>query len=226
MIKDLEVAIGYRFKNIMLLQNALTHSSYANEQWHDGLKSNERLEFLGDSVLGMVVARHLYQTFPDRLEGDLTRMRADMVCENALAKIAQRLDLGKHLLLGNGEEQNGGRNRPSILADAVESVIAACFLDGGMAAAEAFIDRFVLCNVPGDKPANLDYKTAFQELVQQKKNQQIAYCLVSESGPDHDKKFTVEVTLNGTVVGQGTGTSKKRAEQNAAKEAMEKLFHK
>ena len=223
MIKDLETAIGYRFKNIMLLQNALTHSSYANEHWHDSLKSNERLEFLGDSVLGMVVARHLYHTFPNRLEGDLTRMRADMVCEKALAKIAEEIDLGKHLLLGNGEEQNGGRNRSSILADAVESVLAACFLDGGMPAAEAFIARFVLCNVLADKPANLDYKTAFQELVQQKKNQQIVYKLVAESGPDHDKEFTVEVSLNGEVVGQGVGTSKKRAEQNAAKEAMEKI---
>ena len=226
MIKDLETAIGYRFKNIMLLQNALTHSSYANEHWHDSLKSNERLEFLGDSILGMVVAQHLFRTYPDRLEGDLTRMRADMVCEKALAKIAEQIDLGKHLLLGNGEEQNGGRNRPSILADAVESVLAACFLDGGMTAAEAFINRFVLSNVPSDKPTNLDYKTALQELVQQKKNQQLAYRLAGESGPDHDKKFTVEVTLNDKVVGQGIGTSKKRAEQNAAKEAMEKLFHK
>ena len=226
MIKDLETAIGYRFKNIMLLQNALTHSSYANEHWHDSLKSNERLDFLGDSILGMVVARHLYHTFPNRLEGDLTRMRADMVCEKALAKIAEEIDLGRHLLLGNGEEQNGGRSRSSILADAVESVLAACFLDGGMPAAENFINRFVLCNVPVDQPANLDYKTALQELVQQKKNQQLAYSLVSESGPDHDKKFTVEVALNGNVVGQGTGTSKKRAEQNAAKEAMEKLFRK
>ena len=226
MIKDLEIAIGYRFKNIMLLQNALTHSSYANEQWHDGLKSNERLEFLGDSILGMVVAQHLFRTFPHRLEGDLTRMRADMVCEKALAKIALQLDLGKHLLLGNGEEQNGGRNRSSILADAVESVLAACYLDGGMPAAENFIKKFVLCNVPTDKPANLDYKTALQELVQQKKNQQLSYRLVGESGPDHDKEFTVEVFLNGKVVGEGTGTSKKRAEQAAAKMAMEKLFGK
>ena len=226
MIKDLEAAIGYRFKNIMLLQNALTHSSYANEQWHDGLKSNERLEFLGDSILGMVVAQHLFRTFPNRLEGDLTRMRADMVCEKALAKIAVQLDLGKHLLLGNGEEQNGGRNRPSILADAVESILAACYLDGGMAAAEAFIEKFVLCNIPTEKPANTDYKTALQELVQQKKNQQLTYRLVSESGPDHDKTFTVEVSLNGKPVGQGTGTSKKRAEQAAAKEAMESLFRK
>lgn len=224
MIKDLEAAIGYKFKNITLLQNALTHSSYANEQWHDSLKSNERLEFLGDSVLGMVVAEHLYKTFPDRLEGDLTRMRADMVCEASLAKIAERIDLGQYLLLGHGEEQSGGRNRPSILADAVESVLAACFLDGGMDAARRFIETFVLCNVPQSRLRNVDYKTALQELVQQKKNQQISYRLVGESGPDHNKSFCVEVTLNGTVVGKGTGTSKKRAEQDAARIAMETVF--
>lgn len=224
MIKDLEVAIGYRFGNITLLQNALTHSSYANEHWHNSLRSNERLEFLGDSILGMVVAEFLYKKFPDRPEGYLTRMRADMVCENSLAKIACELDLGKHLLLGHGEEQSGGRNRPSILADAVESVIAACFLDGGMEAAEAFIRKFVLCNVPEHKLTNLDYKTTLQELVQQKKNQQLGYCLIGESGPDHDKQFTVEVSLNGTVVGRGVGSSKKRAEQDAARMAIECLF--
>ena len=224
MIKDLEEAIGYRFKNITLLQNALTHSSYANEQWHDSLKSNERLEFLGDSILGMVVAQHLYRTFPDRLEGDLTRMRADMVCENSLARIARQVNLGNYLLLGKGEEQGGGRNRPSILADATEAVLAACFLDGGMEAAEAFIHRFVLCNVPVSKMANQDYKTAFQELVQQKKDQQITYILVGETGPDHDKQFTVEVSLNGSIVGTGTGSSKKRAEQAAAHAAIEKLY--
>ena len=144
MIKDLEAAIGYRFSNIMLLQNALAHSSYANERWHDSLKSNERLEFLGDSILGMTVAEHLYKNFPDRPEGELTRMRADMVCEAALAAVAEKIGLGQHLLLGHGEEQGGGRERPSILADAVESVIAACFLDGGIGAAEAFIKQFVL----------------------------------------------------------------------------------
>ncbi len=226
MIKDLETAIGYRFRDITLLQKALTHSSYANEHWHDSLKSNERLEFLGDSVLGMVVAQYLYRTFPDRLEGDLTRMRADMVCEGSLARIAQRIDLGKHLLLGNGEEQSGGRNRPSILADATEAVLAACFLDGGMEAAEQFINTFVLCDVPSGKPHNLDYKTAFQELVQQKKDQHITYQLVGERGPDHDKEFAVEVSVNGTVVGKGIGSSKKRAEQEAARVAMEALFSK
>ncbi len=226
MIKDLEEAIGYRFKNITLLQNALTHSSYANERWHDSLRSNERLEFLGDSILGMVVAEHLYRNFPDRPEGELTRMRADMVCETSLARIAAQVNLGSHLLLGHGEEQGGGRNRASILADAVESVIAASFLDGGMAAAEGIIRRFVLCNVPAGRPQNQDYKTALQELVQQKKNQKLSYALVDEKGPDHDKQFFVEVSLNGKVVGQGAGSSKKRAEQDAARAAMEQLFPK
>ena len=224
MIKDLEAAIGYRFKNITLLQNALTHSSYANERWHDSLMSNERLEFLGDSILGMVVAEYLYRNFANRPEGELTRMRADMVCESSLARIAEQVNLGKHLLLGHGEEQGGGRNRPSILADAVESVIAASFLDGGMAAAEGLIRRFVLCNVPVSKLKNLDYKTSLQELVQQKKNQQLSYQLTGESGPDHDKEFFVDVLLNGAVVGKGTGSSKKRAEQDAARAAIEALF--
>ena len=226
MIKDLEAAIGYHFQNITLLQNALTHSSYANECWHDSLKSNERLEFLGDSVLGMVVAEHLYRNFPDRPEGELTRMRADMVCETSLAVIAEQIGLGQHLLLGHGEETGGGRNRASILADAVESVIAASFLDGGMAAARSFIERFVLNRVPVRQLTNKDYKTALQELVQQKKNQTITYRLVGESGPDHDKTFLVEVSLNGTVIGEGTGTSKKRAEQDAARAALEQLSQK
>ncbi len=224
MIKDLETAIGYRFSNIMLLQNALTHSSYANEHWHDSLKSNERLEFLGDSILGMTVAEHLYKNFPGRPEGELTRMRADMVCEASLAAIAQRISLGQHLLLGHGEEQGGGRARPSILADAVESVIAACFLDGGMGAAEGFIKQFVLCNVPVTRLQNKDYKTDLQELTQQKKDQTLSYALLGERGPDHDKEFTVAVSLNGKQIGIGTGSSKKRAEQDAARAAIERLY--
>ena len=224
MINELEAAIGYRFRDITLLQNALTHSSYANERWHDSLKSNERLEFLGDSLLGMVVAAYLYMAFPDRPEGELTRMRADMVCEQALAKIALQISLGEHLLLGNGEEQGGGRTRASILADAVESVIAACFLDGGMDACKDFVKRFVLCDVPVTRLHNTDFKTALQELVQQKKNQILSYTLTGESGPDHDKRFTVAVSLNGSVVGEGIGSSKKRAEQEAARAAIEALF--
>ncbi len=223
MIKDLEAAIGYRFQNITLLQNALAHSSYANERWHDSLKSNERLEFLGDSILGMVVAEFLYRNYPNRPEGELTRMRADMVCETSLAKVAHTLQLGSHMLLGHGEEQGGGRDRASILADAVESVIAAMFLDGGMTPAREFITRFILCNVPEKRLTNADYKTALQELIQQKKNQVLTYELTGESGPDHDKHFEVRVLLNGSPVGYGKGTSKKRAEQDAARDALENI---
>ena len=223
MIKDLETAIGYRFNNITLLQNALAHSSYANERWHDSLKSNERLEFLGDSILGMAVAEHLYRNFPDRPEGELTRMRADMVCETSLAAVADKIGLGEHLLLGHGEERFGGRKRASILADAVESVIAACFLDGGMEAARGFVSKYILTEVPVKQLHNADYKTALQELVQQKKDQVLTYALIGESGPDHDKRFQVQVLLNGTPIGEGIGRSKKRAEQDAAHDALEAM---
>ena len=224
MIKDLEKAIGYQFRNISLLQNALTHSSYANERWHNSLLSNERLEFLGDSVLGMLEADYLYRTFPDLPEGELTRMRADMVCEHTLATAANRIGLGAHLQLGHGEEQGGGRTRESILADAMESVIAASFLDGGLEAALKIVRQFILVEVPVKKLHNADYKTALQELVQQKKNQVLSYAMVGQCGPDHDKKFDVEVSLNGRVVGKGSGSSKKRAEQMAAKAAIENLY--
>ena len=224
MIKDLENAIGYRFRNISLLQNALAHSSYANERWHNSLLSNERLEFLGDSVLGMLVADYLYRNFPDRPEGELTRMRADMVCEGTLAAAANRIGLGEHLLLGHGEDRLGGRCRESILADAMESVIAASFLDGGLDAALGIVQKFILVEVPVKKLHNVDYKTQLQELVQQKKNQALSYVLSGESGPDHDKQFRVSVILNGAEVGTGTGRSKKRAEQDAARAAIEALF--
>ena len=226
MIKDLEEEIGYHFKNIYLLQNALTHSSYANERWHNSLLSNERLEFLGDSILGMLVAEYLFRNFPDRPEGELTRMRADMVCEKTLAGVAEKIHLGQHLLLGHGEEQGGGRSRESILADAVESVIAASFLDGGMEAALHFIKTFILVEVPVSQLHNMDYKTKLQELVQQKKNQVLSYSLLSETGPDHDKHFEVCVALNGKEVGRGEGRSKKRAEQEAARLAITRLFPK
>ena len=224
MIKDLEAVIGYRFRNISLLQNALTHSSYANERWHNSLLSNERLEFLGDSVLGMLVAEYLYRNFPNRPEGELTRMRADMVCEKTLAGVAEKIHLGNHLLLGHGEEQGGGRTRESILADAVESVIAACFLDGGLEASLHIVKTFILIEVPVSQLHNMDYKTKLQELVQQKKNQVLTYQLLAETGPDHDKHFEVAVALNGTEVGRGDGRSKKRAEQEAARLAIVKLF--
>lgn len=224
MLQDLESALGYRFKNITLLENALTHSSYANERWRDSLASNERLEFLGDSLLGMIVADYLFRTFPERPEGELTRIRADLVCETTLAQVAGRLGLGQYLLLGHGEEQGGGRMRESILADAVESLLAASYLDGGFEAVTGIVRRLILADVPAEKLRNVDYKTKLQELVQKKKNQVIQYELIGESGPDHAKHFLVEVLINSEVVGKGTGSSKKRAEQDAAHAAIEKLF--
>ena len=222
MLTKLEQGLGYTFRNKALLENALTHSSYANENRERHLPDNERLEFLGDSILGFVVAEYLYRNFPDKPEGELTRIRADLVCERNLAEAAATIELGSYLLLGHGEEQGGGRKRDSIVSDAMESVIAASFMDGGFAAAKEIIDRLILSNIPKGRPRNFDYKTAFQELVQRKKDQQIHYELTGESGPDHDKHF--EVLLNGKAVGHGVGSSKKRAEQAAAEAAIEALF--
>ena len=224
MTSELQKAIGYEFQDVSLLENALSHSSYANERYHNSLMSNERLEFLGDSILGMIVADYLYRNFPDRPEGELTRMRADMVCESSLARIAQRLQLGKFLRLGHGEAQGGGAERPSILADAVESVIAACYLDGGYEAALSFVRTFVLADVPVMRFHNVDYKTVLQEKVQQKRNQILSYHLVGEEGPDHDKHFVTQVRLNGVPLGTGSGSSKKRSEQDAARIALEIHF--
>ena len=224
MLTKLEQGLGYTFRNKALLENALTHSSYANENRERHLPDNERLEFLGDSILGFVVAEYLYRNFPDKPEGELTRIRADLVCERNLAEAAATIELGSYLLLGHGEEQGGGRKRDSIVSDAMESVIAASFMDGGFAAAKEIIDRLILSDIPKGRPRNFDYKTAFQELVQRKKDQQIHYELTGESGPDHDKHFEVEVLLNGKAVGHGVGSSKKRAEQAAAEAAIEALF--
>ena len=224
MLTKLEQGLGYTFRNKALLENALTHSSYANENRERHLPDNERLEFLGDSILGFVVAEYLYRNFPDKPEGELTRIRADLVCERNLAEAAATVELGSYLLLGHGEEHGGGRKRDSIVSDAMESVIAASFMDGGFAAAKEIIDRLILSNIPKGRPRNFDYKTAFQELVQRKKDQQIHYELTGESGPDHDKHFEVEVLLNGKAVGHGVGSSKKRAEQAAAEAAIEALF--
>ena len=216
--------IDYKFKDVSLRQKAMTHSSYANEHHGTHLDCNERLEFLGDSILGFVVADYLYRNFPDKPEGELTRIRADLVCEKNLARAAATIDLGGFLLLGHGEEHGGGRKRDSIVSDAMESVIAASYMDGGFQAAKEIIDRLILCDVPAGKPHNFDYKTALQELVQRKKDQVLHYELTGESGPDHDKKFEVDVLLNGKPCGHGTGSSKKRAEQSAARAAIESLF--
>ena len=220
-METLEAKLGYTFQDRSLLENALTHSSYANEN-HSRLGSNERLEFLGDSILGMVTADFLYKKHPDLPEGALTRIRAALVCEESLVEVADWLDLGAYLKLGRGEEAGGGRERSSIRADAVEAILAAVYLDGGLMEARKIIQRFIL-DRESEKGTNRDYKTALQELVQRTSGQVLAYHLTGESGPDHAKVFAVEVTLNGRPLGQGSGRSKKEAEQMAAKAAIEKL---
>ena len=224
-MQELERKLNYAFRNPALLQEALNHSSYANEHRAAHLHSNERLEFLGDSVLGFVTAEFLFQRYPEAPEGDLTRIRAALVCEQSLYEVAQRLGLGQYLKLGRGEEAGGGRERPSILADAVEAVFAAVYLDGGMDAARALIHR---CLLDAQRESVVeerrrDYKTALQELVQRQADQTLTYRMVDEQGPDHAKTFRAEVLLNGEAIGSGSGHSKKEAEQAAARAAMEAL---
>lgn len=224
-LKNLQEKIGYMFRNEELLRSALYHSSYANEHRGSGIQSNERIEFLGDAVLGLVSAEFLYATHPELPEGELTRLRAALVCEESLFEVAQSVDLGQYLLLGKGEEQGGGRTRPSILADATECVFAAVYLDGGMEPARDLIHRVLLekeHEVTIEERRH-DNKTALQELVQKTPGQVLDYVQVGESGPDHNKTFTFAVKLNGEVIGLGTGRSKKEAEQAAAKTALEQL---
>lgn len=220
LLAELEQKLGYSFQNRSLLKQALTHSSFANEGKKHG-KNNERLEFLGDSVLSVIVARHLFTTYKDMPEGELTKLRASLVCEKALDGFSDQLDLGKYLQLGKGEELTGGRSRPSILADAFEAVIAAMYLDGGFDAAQKFVLQFIPGKLDAKKANRLaDYKTALQEIIQQNREEKIEYLLASEKGPDHAKVFTAEVLLNSNVIGVGEGSSKKQAEQNAAREAL------
>lgn len=220
----LEERLGYSFRNRALLETALTHSSYANENRASGIVCNERLEFLGDSVLGVTVADFLYRHFPDMPEGRMTRLRAELVCEQSLHRVALELHLGDYLRLGKGEEHNGGRKRASILSDAVEAVIAAMYLDAGMETAAEFIHRCLLDDVRAiETPSFTDYKTSLQELVQRHSGQVLSYELVGEEGPDHAKTFRVQVCLNGEPLGRGTGRTKKEAEQTAAANALEAL---
>ena len=224
-MRTLEEKLGYTFKNKALLENALQHSSYANEHRNAGTRSNERLEFLGDAVLGVVTADYLYRRHPDLPEGDLTRIRAALVCEESLHEVARSLGLGRHLRLGRGEEQGGGRERPSILADATESVFAAVYLDGGIGAASQLIHRVLLDAEKEEvvEERRRDYKTALQELVQRTPGRTITYRLVEETGPDHCRVFVMEVSVDGQVSGRGEGRSKKEAEQAAAKAALKLL---
>ena len=223
-MQTLEQAIGYSFRDRKLLEQALSHSSYANEIHKNPLLSYERLEFLGDSILGFITADYLYCSFGQLHEGELTKLRAELVCEKSLELSAKRLRLGDYLKLGKGEDAGGGRTRTSIIADVVAAVIAAIYLDGGFEAAKRFVYRFVLSDTKERLQLSADYKTMLQELVQRKKDQLLEYHLLGETGPDHEKEIAVAVTLNGETVGEGSGTSKKRAEQAAAEQAIKKLF--
>ena len=218
-MESLEKKLQYTFTNRELLSEALIHSSYANEHRCAGISCNERLEFLGDSVLGFVTAEFLFRMYPQLPEGDLTRMRAALVCEQSLYEVARMLELGQYLKLGKGEEAGGGRERQSILADAVEAVFAAVYLDGGMEQIRSLIHRVLLSRAPAAEERK-DYKTTLQEIVQRKIGQQLTYHMMEESGPDHNKTFVFEVRLNGEPIGQGGGHSKKEAEQAAARDAL------
>ena len=220
-MEKLEANLNYTFKNKALLKNALTHSSFANEQKGSAV-SNERLEFLGDSVLSIIVSQYIYESFSNLPEGQLTKLRASLVCEKTLCEFSKQLEIGNYLLLGKGEKANGGENRPSILADAFEAVLAAIYLDGGMEIAKKHVLRFITEELHHLEHENFkDYKTELQEIIQRNPEENLTYVLIGEDGPDHNKSFTVEVHLNSNVIGTGVGRSKKVAEQAAARKALE-----
>ena len=221
-LDELQSKIGYSFNNRDLLKQALTHSSFANEQKINKLKNYERLEFLGDAVLELVSSEFLFKENPQMPEGQLTKLRASMVCEPALAYCAKDIDLGSYMLLGKGEETTGGRYRSSITSDVMEAIIGAIFLDGGIEEAKKYIYRFILSDLE-NKILFLDSKTILPEEIQKKKDAQLRYELVSENGPDHNKEFAVEAYLNDVLIGSGSGRTKKAAEQQAAYEALLKM---
>ena len=220
--KEIEHRIGYTFHNPALLEKALTHSSYSNEHRLGKLNNNERLEFLGDAVLEVVSSEFLYKKYPERPEGELTKQRASMVCEQTLALCARDLELGSYLLLGRGEDMTGGRERASVTSDAMEAMIGAIYLDGGFANAKEYIDRFILNDIE-NKQLFFDSKTILQEIVQGEMECEPVYELTGEEGPNHNKKFTVQVLIREQVYGTGSGRTKKAAEQEAAYAALLKL---
>lgn len=217
-MKALEKRINYSFKNKNYLMTALTHSSFAHEK--NGVHSNERMEFLGDAVLSIVSAQYLYDKYPDMPEGELSKLRSSLVCTDSLSGFAKEINLGSALLLGKGEIVSGGSERPSILENAFEALIAAIYLDGGMEKAREFVIGFLEKTLETHQISFKDYKTMLQEVVQQNPGQNVYYVMVGESGPDHNKCFEAEVHLNSNVIGKGKGRSKKSAEQEAAKEAL------
>lgn len=218
-LKELEKRIGYHFQNPELLEKALRHSSYANEHKMNRIECNERLEFLGDAVLELVSSEHLFAQFPQMPEGELTRLRASLVCEPTLAFCAREIELGSFLRLGKGEEMTGGRHRDSVTSDALESVIGAVYLDGGFANAKEFIARFVLNDLE-NKKLFYDSKTILQEIVQRDFNEPLSYELLAEEGPDHDKKFRMQAKIGEKAYGVGVGHTKKGAQQLAAYETI------
>lgn len=219
----LEDKIKYHFSSPDLLVNALTHSSYANEMKLDKSKNNERLEYLGDAVLELVTSEYVYQEYKDLNEGDLTKLRASIVCEQNLASCARALDLGQYLLLGKGEEMTGGRERDSILSDVLEALIGAIYLDGGFTNAKEFVRSYILSDLK-DKNLFFDSKTILQEIVQNESNKQkLRYKLISEEGPDHNKTFTIAVCIGNDEIAVGSGKTKKAAEQEAAYQALQKI---
>ncbi|MGO1367887.1 MAG: ribonuclease III [Senegalia sp. (in: firmicutes)] len=224
-LEEFQKKINYNYNNINLLNKALTHSSYANEFKSKKILYNERLEFLGDSVLGLVVSDYIFNNYKDLPEGELTKVRALSVCEPSLAKRSIKLKVGEYLLLGKGEEATGGRNRISILSDAFEAIIGSIYLDGGMDASREFILDNLLTTIKGAVRGEvlLDYKTELQEIIQKNPNSNIKYNVIKEEGPDHNKKFYVEVLNNEKILGSGEGSSKKEAEQDAAKHALTKV---
>ena len=221
-MEEFQQVIGYQFQNKNLLRQALTHSSYANEKHMHRLSDNERLEFLGDAVLEIISSEYLFNTYQDKPEGDLTKLRASIVCEPTLALCTKEMDLGKYLYLGKGEDMTGGRSRKSILSDALEAVIGAIYLDGGFTSAKEFVLRFVMNDIE-HKKLFFDSKTILQEIVQENGTQPVEYILTKEEGPDHNKSFTVDVLVSGHVMGTGVGHTKKAAEQEAAYQAIRKM---
>lgn len=223
--EELQRRLQLRFHTVRLLRQAFTHTSYVNEHRQNALEHNERLEFLGDAVLQLTVSEYLYRTFPDRPEGQLTRMRASIVCEPSLARFAEMLALGDHVLLGRGEEQLGGRHRPALLADLFESFIAAIYLDQGLEAVHGFLARHIFPHIEDQEGGLLgkDYKSALQEKAQHNGLGAIDYRIIEERGPAHDREFVVEVYIADHLHGAGVGRTKKEAEQQAAEEAWRKL---
>ncbi|WP_088809522.1 MULTISPECIES: ribonuclease III [Listeria] len=223
--EELQESVGFDFANVALLQTAFTHSSYVNEHRHEELQDNERLEFLGDAVLELTVSDYLFKKYPDMAEGQMTKMRAAIVCEPSLVEFAEMVHFSKYIRLGKGEEKAGGRTRPALLADVFESFIGALYLDNGIQAVIRFLERLVFPKIDtGIYMQTVDFKTQLQEIVQRDRDVLIQYDILGETGPAHNKAFEAQVVVNGQVLGKGTGRTKKQAEQNAAEYAIRQVL--